>query len=578
MALTITKLKMWKDPGYTRRCVEVPPAGSKKLPAVADYVLATGKTLRPEKGSILTSVELPLSYSQLFDMSYLYMEAGDGNGTIKLFGWVDKIEMTASSGDAVRIDWTPDWWRSYSGTVTFGPGTLTRCSDASLKRAYPVSPRYKKIDTITELTPFTAGGNTVWVIAVGTQSSGNVNDQLKYYYSPIGTYFKVTGDNNTYTGVTFPDIMRTLLEIMNNQSPRVSLLAVYLSTVSPVPMTWDSGSSTWTMEAGYTAEATLFNAGAYNACIQFDPWLTSNYQTITIDSSADGAKANDTTDYIVTDYSGNIQATLPYGIGFKNALIRLSLGVNGSYLDVNFTNDANGFNDYSDATKGAKTFLNSLTGFRVSIPLPRVTMTEDQYSEYIVSGQRDYDLENTRVQREQTAVKGLTGVGMSTAGGAISGAMIGSAPGAVAGAVIGGAGSIAGTGINYLTDEYYSDRLQRARDHLYANQRNGVILSGDNNDFLLTTVSMNAKSGPMLVKMVSDSTSELEYNNDVSWNGYECELSVGSVATYIATGGPIQVTNLVVTGNAPPQAKQAIKIMLENGIRIVENNPSGVSP
>lgn len=578
MALTITKLKMWKDPGYTRRCLEVPPAGSKKLPAVADYDLGSGKTLRPEKGSILTSVELPLSYSQLFDMSYLYMEAGDGNGTIKLFGWVDRIEMTASSGDAVRIEWTPDWWRSYSGTVTFGPGTLTRCSDASLKRAYPVSPRYKKIDTITELTPFSAGGNTVWVIAIGSQSSGNTNDQLKYYYSPIGAKFKTTGGGTTYTGVTEPEIMKTLLEIMNNQSPRISVLAVYLTTLPPVPMTWDAGSVTWTLDAGYSVLGVLSNSGGYNSCMQFDPWTTSNYQTITLDSSTDGAKADDVTDYIITDFSGNIQATLPYGIGFKNALVRHSLGVNGAYLDVNITNNANGFNDYSNAAKGAKTYLNSLTGFRVSIPLPRLTMTEDQYSEYIVSGQRDYDLENTRVQREQTAVRGLTGIGMSTASGAVSGAMIGSAPGAIAGAVVGGAGSIAGTGINYLMDEHYSDRLQRARDHLYANQRNGVILSGDNNDFLLTTVALGAKSGPMLVKMVSDSTSELEYSNDVAWNGYECDLSLGSVATYIATGGPIQVTNLVVTGNAPPQAKQAIKIMLENGIRIIENNPSGVSP
>ena len=578
MALTITKLKMWKDPGYTRRCVEVPPAGSKKLPSMADYVLPTGKTLRPEKGSILTSVELPLSYSQLFDMSYLYMEAGDGNGTIKLFGWIDKIEMTASSGDAVRIDWTPDWWRSYSGVVTFGPATVIRCSDASLKRPYPISPRYKTIYSITELTPFSTGGNTVWVIAIGSQSSGNGNDQLKYYYSPIGTKFKTTGGGTSYVGVTEPEIMKTLLEIMNNQSPRISVLAVYLTTLPPIPMTWDADNVTWTLDAGYSVIGVLSNSGGYNSCMQFDPWLTSNYQTITLDSSTDGAKADDITDYIVTDFTGNIQATLPYGINFKKALLRHSLGVNGAYLDVNITNGANGFNDYSDATKGAKTFLNSLTGFRVSIPLPRLTMTEDQYSEYIVSGQRDYDLENTRVQREQTAVRGLTGIGMSTAGGAVSGAMIGSAPGAVAGAVIGGVGSVAGTGINYLMDEHYSDRLQRAREHLYANQRNGVILSGDNNDFLLTTVAMGAKSGPMLVKMMSDSTSELEYNNDVTWNGYECDFSTGSLSTYITAGGPVQATNLVVTGNAPPQAKQAIKIMLENGIRIVENNPYGVTP
>ena len=68
MPLTITKLKMWKDPGYTRECVEVPPRGSWKLPA-ADYVAS--ENLRPRKGSTLTAVELPLPYLQVMDMSYL---------------------------------------------------------------------------------------------------------------------------------------------------------------------------------------------------------------------------------------------------------------------------------------------------------------------------------------------------------------------------------------------------------------------------------------------------------------------------------------------------------------------------
>ena len=108
MPLTITKLKMWKDPGYTRRCVEVPPVGSKKLPT-PDYTMADSETLRPHKGSTLTNLNLPLSFTQLFGMSYLYIEASDGAGSVSLFGWIDSITQRSTSYEGVTINWSVDW-------------------------------------------------------------------------------------------------------------------------------------------------------------------------------------------------------------------------------------------------------------------------------------------------------------------------------------------------------------------------------------------------------------------------------------------------------------------------------------
>ena len=84
MAITITKLKMWKNPGYTKGCVEVPPAGSKKLPA-PDYTSTAN--LRPRKNGTISAIELPLSFCQVFDMSYLYMEFEDNaHNQCKVFG------------------------------------------------------------------------------------------------------------------------------------------------------------------------------------------------------------------------------------------------------------------------------------------------------------------------------------------------------------------------------------------------------------------------------------------------------------------------------------------------------------
>ena len=78
--------------------------------------------------------------------------------------------------------------------------------------------------------------------------------------------------------------------------------------------------------------------------------------------------------------------------------------------------------------------------------------------------------------------------------------------------------------------------------------------------------------------MHSDSVSAAEYANDVTLNGYETNIAASSVASYITTGGPLQIINLNVKGNTPPQAKQYIKDKLSAGVYIVENNPSGVVP
>ena len=140
--LTITKLKMWKDPGYTRQCVEVPPVGSWKLPAVPDYT--SSEDLRPRRGSTLSAMELPLSYLAVHDMSYLYMEIEDGvtptPNTMKIFGWIVSVEEIASANEAVRITWTPDYWRTYADDAVFGKGVITRCNNSTYKRPFQTQP------------------------------------------------------------------------------------------------------------------------------------------------------------------------------------------------------------------------------------------------------------------------------------------------------------------------------------------------------------------------------------------------------------------------------------------------------
>ena len=142
-------LKMWKDPGYTRNCADVPPLGSKKLPT-PDFVNPPTTDYRPHKDSTLTALNLPLSYTDVFDMSYLYIEAIDqrtsttGN-RIKLFGWIDSITQRSTYSEGVTIRWTVDWWRSYSGDVSLDTGMIVKCPNGTYKRPYRTQPRYWKV-------------------------------------------------------------------------------------------------------------------------------------------------------------------------------------------------------------------------------------------------------------------------------------------------------------------------------------------------------------------------------------------------------------------------------------------------
>ena len=87
----------------------------------------------------------------------------------------------------------------------------------------------------------------------------------------------------------------------------------------------------------------------------------------------------------------------------------------------------------------------------------------------------------------------------------------------------------------------------------------------------------NISRKPCIVKMEPDDVSKAQYASMITYNGYPVE-EFDNVSTYIAAGGPLQITDLNITGNLPPMGKSVIKIMLENGVRIVENNPSGVVP
>lgn len=574
MALTITKLKMWKDPKYTRGCLEVPPAGSKKLPT-PDYTSAVDETLRPRKGSTLTSLELPLSYTEVFDMSYLYIEASDGAGSVALFGWIDSVTLIATSSDAVRIDWSVDWWRSYSGTVTFGAGRVRRCSDSSRKRPVGIQPRYR---TASEICKIYTHSDMLWVI-ISYRKTGTGTPR-SIMVIPVGTnpytrYHIMIG--HLGAGVLHEEAdAPTLLECMSGSLPAIlgvtsnSIDGAWVSPICPLNDNTFviSGSNVmchyqnYSLKKGVTYGA--IDLTGYVSDQSTTPTVLSvlPYKEVTVPY---GGETTDLVTYAVTDMYGNIAGSAPYGLGFSELDVVLDIGYVSCSLKVVLN------------TSTGTEFNKTAEGMTVTVSLPTVPISSSAYSDYVYSGQQDYEKDMKSLQNEQNAVHGLSGAIGGAVIGAAAGALLGPA-GSGAGAAVGGAamGGISGAmsaGINYAVDEFiYKDKFQDLEDKKYANQTGNLMLGGDGFGWMLFSPY------PKLISLTADTVFQSELANHILQEGYPCDSPVSDVTSFITSGGALQIVNLTITGACPPVAKRTIKSLLEGGIRIVENNPSGVIP
>ena len=568
MALTITKLKMWKDPGYTRNCPEMPPVGSKKLPAAPDYTLAADETLRPHKGSTLTELHLPLSFTQTFGMSYLYIEATDGAGSVSLFGWITSIEQRSTAAEGITLRWDVDWWRSYSGNVTFKSGIITKSPDSTHSRPYRTQPRYWKVKSVTEIKE---GGSTspLWCYmpTVWTTTSANYESVSKIVMvmAPIDASFERVPGGTVFSGPTlaflYNGLIDEMLAGMSTSTTTINLVACYIAPIAPDDWTWDGSKWACVYDRSY---ATITNADNMSIII---PPGTSD-PTITASLSITSVMTTDTKRIGVADCNGNICGYLPYGIGFTNIQLVLDVGPSGAYLDVSFISSSL----FDSMTNAQKRKSGVGMGCSFTVPMIPLSITENAWSDYVVSGQRDHDITSARIANEQKAIAGIETTIQSGIGGAIAGASAGPF-GAIGGAIGGLVGEGIMTAVNYGLGENFNKQLQEATDQLYANQKNGIAISGGSYNKAISDDAFY----PLMIVEEADSVSTSEFSADISQNGYDVNVS-GSLSITGSTTGAYRIINMTLTGNVPPQAKQYIKDKFEQGIRLIENNPSGVAP
>lgn len=558
MPLTITKLKMWKDPGYTRECVEVPPRGSWKMPS-ADYV--SSEDLRPRKGSTLTAVELPLPYLQVMDMSYLYIEVEDGvtptPNTVKLFGWIVSIEETASSNEAVRITWTVDYWRTYSGSAVFGAGTVTRCPDGTYKRPYQTQPRKWVFSKKEDIYPLGDNPEMLpeWYVIV------SYNDRT--YDSTTQTY-TVTRINTAFWGCSLGSGEGAMISGTMHRSP--SLPEVFLGNltdvlgippeainsvfISPVPPDTPSLSS----PSHYITHTDGGNQKRF-AYLAHAPYQGSNYTH----DLATTYVSDDTHKTVLIDPTGAIVYTLPWGMSVSRISIAADAGTSAMTIKVSLLSGSSEDNQGVQLASEAR---------MVSIPLINAPVNSNGYASYNFSGQREYDMNVREIQRQEKMIGGLSNIGMSAIGGGIAGKGLG--------AIAGGLSSGAALALDYHYSGVFNDKLQEETDKLYANQIPSLIQgAGGIAPFTNRTTSLLHW---YIVQLEADSVSAAEYAQHIVNDGHTVEIPVADATSFVTAGGALQIQNLMLTGDIPPAGKSYIKNILSNGVRIVENNPTGVNP
>lgn len=391
------------------------------------------------------------------------------------------------------------------------------------------------------------------------------------------------------------------------------------TAVTQYNFTWDDTNSTWgdywlcyapdalpsyTLKTPSSKTQVVQGVDTYDNTHYFAFSDTNKYQEWVADVSV---KTTDTSEAVLLDFDGNPVFSLPWGRGFSQCTVRNVITMTSANIEVRF----DGRDSRSDGTCAV-------------IPLPSIDITSNAWSEYAFSGQRDYDIAQRKLAAQQALVSSVTG-GLSNAfstgvmaglGGmsqsaskkmndrlawarnqgfnakdvalygnkaqqAKSAAAINKAwssqmnhvanalnsamptvmgTGAASVGMMGA--SLAGAVVDYAAAQYFNGQLQDTEDTLRSKQSESLILAGSGWDWLYYGRM------PGFITLVPDDYSLVNFQNNITYNGITCSEPTADCSAYKDYTGPVQIQNLIVTGDIPVQAKYLIANTYAKGIRM----------
>ena len=302
------------------------------------------------------------------------------------------------------------------------------------------------------------------------------------------------------------------------------------------------------------------------------------YQEINL-SLSEEMTTTETSELLVTDMSAVPIAALPWGIKIKEYTVRVIHSPLSAYVEFRF--------------RGIDSFA---SGTIATVPLPSVDLTTNAVTSYQISGQRDYDMRQRQIASEQALIQGVS----SAVTGGFSNAVFASIGGgkresvdkgtslvtgkdgklgwgtakfttgmqpSVAGVASVGLGAATSV-IEYGLSLYHNGQLQKAEDQLKAKQAESLIAEGTGWDWVWHGRDIS------IVALEIDSYSQDRYVSDIEWNGISCSEPTSDITPLINQGGPLRISNAIVGGEIPVQARNFISNMLERGVYIDTRNTS----
>lgn len=490
--------------------------------------------VQPRKGKEFQEMELEIKWDEftgvkLFETPKLIVirlsKLNTAGAYTFVYGWIDDAEPVATKGPQpnTRIKWHVDWWLTWTDynwfqiagepaaqknwsprKVTIGAGRLLK-GPASFARPSSSAPRKWLLKNAVNMTgsqdPHSDTDRWWWAVMCTTKTSEGgspkVVTDIVYYFWPIGKKMdKAANKSPDWLSIYSGQIE----EEMRIDPSRIQ--GFWLAPFQP----WTGGEIRNLPSGVSVLELTAVLSGITN----IKP-LTESVQT------------DDKRKIVFTDPTGAEMFTAPWGISFKNIVTWFDIGTSAASLCVYL-----GETDKPDQErKGAE-------GRFFSFPLPSLPVTENAWSSYTYSGQRDYDLQQKAIQRDRSAVNGIAGIGTQAIGGALAGTAAAPGAGTAAGAVAGLASGIIGTAVNYFTAGEFDNRDQRNVDALTSRQTAGMIVNAGGYYGLIQPYG--SMIGWNMLTMVRDPVSLAEIEVEQEELGYDTDTYVADCTSLISEG------------------------------------------
>lgn len=526
--------------------------------------LYTFTNVQPRKGKEFEEMELGIAWDEfsgckLFSTPKLivikFPSLNMAGSYTFIYGWIDNAEPVATKGPQTntRIKWHVDWWLTWTDynwfmvsgqqqilanwfprRVTIGAGRLLK-GPSQFARPSSSAPRKwlleNAVSMIDDRDPHSDTGGW-WAVMCTTEASGTPTSEvvtdIVYYFWPIGE--KITGADHSspdwfaiYTG--------QIEEVMGIDPSRIQ--GFWLAPSKP----WIGG------RIKNLATASVYELESVIAIKTNTKALSKSVQT------------DDKKKIVFTDPTGAEMFTSPWGISFKNIVTWCDIGTSAAALCVYL-----GETDTPiEERKGAE-------GRFFSFPLPSLPVTENAWSSYTYSGQRDYDMEQKSIQRDRSAVNGIAGIGTQAIGGALAGTAAAPGAGTAIGAIAGLASGIVGTAVNYFTAGEFDSRDQRSVDTLTSRQTAGMIVNAGGYGGIVQPYG--SMIGWNMLTMVRDPASLAEIEVEQEELGYDTDTYVVDCTNLISAGGPLRIEGLRVKGDIPKEGKEYIAGLFSRGVHI----------